>query len=234
MAHLFRFFINPNDIKENEAVIKEKGLIFRISRVLRLQPIERIAVLDNKGNEYLCSIKSISNNEIYLGVLKKGFYKEKLIVNAYIPLIKKDKFELIVEKLTEIGVSRIIPILSKNCKIKSINIERLKKIAKESAEQSGKYIIPEIDKVITLNNAVERVTGLNIVLYRNAKDKIESLKNKTEKEINLFLGPEADFADEEIDNFIKNKFNLVTLGKQIFKTETAAIIGTYVIKELSN
>ena len=228
MAHLFRFFVNPEYIKDNKAIITNKELVFRISRVLRLQLRERIAILDNKGNEYICTIDSINNAQVSLNILKKESHKEKIELNVYASLIKKPRFELTVEKLTEIGVSKITPVISKNCKINSINIERLRKIAKESAEQSGKYFIPEIGEVRNLNDIIKEVKNdFNVVLYKNAKDKISSIK-KSDK-INLFIGPESDFTDEEIETFIENKFKLVTLGDQLFRTETAAIIGAYLI-----
>ena len=228
MAHLFRFFINPESIKKDIVTITEKYIVFRISRVLRLQPRERIAILDNKGNEYLCTVNSISNNEVSLNILKKESHKEKIELNVYASLIKKPRFELMVEKLTEVGVSKIIPIVSKNSKIKSINIERLRKIAKESAEQSGKYFIPEISEVRNLNDVIKEVKNdFNVVLYKNAREKIQDIRIK--KQVNLFIGPESDFTDEEIETFIENKFKLVTLGDQLFRTETAAIIGAYIM-----
>jgi 16S rRNA (uracil1498-N3)-methyltransferase len=139
-------------------------------------------------------------------------------------IIKKD-FELIVEKATELGVSHIVPLLCKRSEKKDVNLERLRKIAAEASEQSGRGEVPMVHDVISLENILKSsiLPEEKIFLHPEGKYIGDFLSAKNSKHIAVFLGPEGGFTPAEIEEFSVYRIPEVSLGSQTLRTETAAI-----------
>ena len=166
--------------------------------------------------------------------------------------LKKDNFELAVQKATELGVSHIVPILCERSEKKSIHMERLQKIAVEASEQSGRGDVPQIHPVVGLTELLQgnmlpktsdrplsdvRPTNLTdwfrpknkIVLHTsdesgNFQIQISNFqKENAQDELAVFIGPEGGFSDKEIGLFAEHSIPLASLGPQILRAETAVI-----------
>ncbi len=173
-------------------------------------------------------------------------------VSLYLSLIKKSNFELAVEKCTEIGVTEIYPIISERSDPshsawagQEKNILRLNKIVKEASEQSGRLILPTVFPIMSLEQAVSQVIkeGKEGVVFHTVSDSNDSPKNiptnslhlkKTNhsescpndfgRAICLFVGPEGGWTEKEMNLFKQNNFQIKSLGINILRAETAAII----------
>ena len=163
--------------------------------------------------------------------------------NIFQSILKTSKMELIIEKLTEIGINSFTPMITERTQKKDIvslsanKIERLKKISIESSEQSGKLHIPLVNNVINILK-LEPVNSdnMNVVFYENTEGAININKIKksdfNKKSICVFIGPVGGFSIDEI-NYLKNQNSLiVNLGNTIFKSDTAAIISVSLLKYL--
>lgn len=145
-------------------------------------------------------------------------------VTAIIALIKIDKFELSLQKLVELGVSRIVVLESKRCvvKIKDVakKIDRWNKIIFEAAKQSKRNYIPYIDAVIKIEEIINFKSELNYIAFEKANTKMNLIKNKS---ISFIIGPEGGFEDKEIEIISNLGFEIISLGKRILRAETASL-----------
>ncbi len=237
-----RFFINREISKTN--IIDNQEDVKHISKVLRLKLNDKIEVVDSNEKEYICEITDISKNSVEYKVLQEIDIKRELKVNIklYQGIPKGQKLDLIVQKLTEIGVYSITPVEFKRC-VSSIKeeketkkIARLQRIIYEAAKQSKRNHIPEIENPITFKELTKELkkNTINIVFYEceeknNLKSYFASLDLSTIKSIGVIIGPEGGITSEEIEELKANNCGVLTLGTRILRTETAAIVASAAI-----
>ena len=141
-------------------------------------------------------------------------------------LIKKDNFEMVTQKVVEIGVSVIVPILAERSEKKKVNMERLKKIAVEASEQSGRADVPEIFEETTLVDLFESgalppdkialdLTGIDFHKFVSGLNPVGAIA--------VFVGPEGGWSEKEIEFFKQHNVSILSLGSQILRAETASI-----------
>jgi 16S rRNA (uracil1498-N3)-methyltransferase len=229
---LHRFFIDE-PIHNKKITLLDKDLIHQLKNVFRLQAGDELIVLDNSGSEYLSKIELLSKEKAELTVLESKLVHNVVDKNIWIlaSLIKKDNFEWILEKCTELGVAHFIPIISERSEKKDLNMERAHKILKEASEQSGRGTIPGLYEILTLEDAVnyavqEKVTmiafHLSGTLFNDEIKKQYQEKSKQQK-IEVLIGPEGGWSDKEIE-FLKSKnIPVYSLGNQVLRAETAAV-----------
>lgn len=245
-----RFFGNFNFSKEEIGKIIEisdKNIIHQIRNVLRLKIGDEIILCDGKSNEAISKIIDPSATRFAEALAKRNGYKnflnleiikvfknnnepEKDIV-LYCAILKKENFELVVQKAVEIGVKEIIPVISKRTVKLNLKYDRLEKIIKEAAEQSGRGILPILRKAMDFKKAVEVAKQNNVNLFFDISgEKIteNQLKSNQEK-IGLFIGPEGGWDTGELEFAKDNKFEILSFGKLTFRAETAAIIASYIV-----
>ncbi len=222
---LHRFFVE-NPIEKKTFDITNQDLIHQWRTVFRYNVGSQVIVFDGSGVDYLCIITSLRNLGATVTVLEKmeGGKKQKRIVWVCLSLIKKNNFELAVEKITEIGVSNIVPVLSERSEKKNLNLERLKKIVKESSEQSGRADVPVIHPIIMLKEILnsELLPKKKIVLHLEGKY-IKDLVRESDFDLAVFIGPEGGFSQGEIGQFSEKNIPSVCFGEPVLRSETAAI-----------
>lgn len=234
-----RIFVQEKVINKRNIIITEKGIIHRLKDVLRFREGETLNIFNYQYGEYFCKIKTICDKKIVLDVIKKlntENIEPKIKINLFQAIIKKDKFEFVVEKTTEAGVFSITPVITDYTVKTNLNLERLNKIAIEAAEQSGRISIPTIKGITTFKNAIGGLKNNNQIstnfLFDIGGQPLKELIKyaKSKEEINIFVGPEGGFSEQEI-NLAKNlNIKIASFGTQIWKSETigAVIIG-YII-----
>ena len=158
---------------------------------------------------------------IYQIEKKHGFVPEREVI-LYMALIKKDNFEIVLEKATELGVSRIVPVQADRSEKKGVNYERAEKILQEASEQSGRATVPTLGEIINVN----KVPHENFVVFdpRGEVSAREYFSKNSKTPISLLIGPEGGFTDAEMDLFHGTKIPVVSTGHQILRAETAAIV----------
>lgn len=230
-----RFFIDRELIKASQAVIYGDD-VQHISKVLRLREGQRINLCDKVGLDYIAEIQSVSNKLVELNIIDKYPSKGEAKINTvlYQGIPKSTKMDLIIQKSTEMGIKKIVPVTTLRSIVKfesekdiKKKVERWSKIAEEAAKQSKRGIIPHIEKPMTLEKAIEDAKNLDISLVAYEQEEYNSIKatlNKhTPASIGFFVGPEGGFEASEIDNATKNGILSVSLGNRILRTETAGL-----------
>lgn len=236
-----KFFIETENLKENEEIWLTGSDVNHIKNVLRKKIDDKINICNSDTQKnYECVIKNIEENKIVCKILDevKSLAESNLNITIFQGLPKSDKMELIIQKSTELGVKTIVPVITKRTVIKlkdkdkQNKIDRWRKIAEVAAKQSGRDIIPTIENIINIADIKFDEFDKIFVLYENEekisiKDEIEQLKNNGKEELNIgiVIGPEGGFAESEIEQLRLNQnVSVVTLGKRILRTETVALV----------
>ncbi|AIT09041.1 16S rRNA methyltransferase [Candidatus Francisella endociliophora] len=225
------FFAEISQENRNLAISGEYYNYFK--NVLRLKKSDTIELFNNKdGLQYKTKIISIDNKAINLEVIDSRIVENEnpYTTNLYQSLIKNENFELVIQKATELGVNNIYPIITEYTNHKfdkkgfSKKIERWNKIAISATEQCGRVFIPTIHTPIELTNIKYSLEDLNLTLcpYSKTTDDFKT-KVQNHSNINIFIGPEGGFSDNEMSLFKQVDFKMINLGKRILKAETAPI-----------
>lgn len=236
---LHNFFIDQKIGAQKEIKIDDSGLLNQWRHVLRFNTGSSLVLFDNSGLEYLAQFVELTYRGATLAILKKQKNKflPKREIFLYQSLIKSDKFEWILEKGTELGVSHFCPVISARSVAKKINLVRAKKILIESSEQSGRGILPDIVEPVSLDSALSSLSAPAIALdptgspFSDFSKPSPSFEHEGSQSLNglnptafgVFLGPEGGFMPEELKCFTAKNIPIVSLGSQILRAETAAI-----------
>lgn len=236
---MHRFFVKPEQIVGDRITIVGSDA-HHIADVLRLSPGQRIIVCDGDGFEYESEILSCTKNEVKLSVIKvkKSTTEPSIRVILAQGMPKKaENLELVIQKATELGVSRFVPLISERTVVRpkegkmDTRLSRWGRIALEAAKQSQRAVVPVIDKPMSLKGFLETVPrdAFCIIPWEMEKDTgiKETLQWEQENRILrtavVLIGPEGGFSQEEIDEARRAGVIPVSLGPRILRTETAAI-----------
>lgn len=238
-----KFFVENNQINNNKIQILGDD-VNHISNVLRMKKEDELQICNqNTGENYLCQIVYFTKDSIECEIKSKIEKTTESNVNITIfqGIPKFEKMELIIQKNTEVGVKKIVPVLMERTvvkldeKVASKKIERWQKIAETAAKQSMRDIIPKIENVIKVKDIEFSNYDAVLVAYENEeknmlKQELKKIKDaKKTKENNTYniaiiIGPEGGIAEKEIDILKNDNVKFVSLGKRILRTETAGIV----------
>ncbi|HEX7332716.1 MAG TPA: 16S rRNA (uracil(1498)-N(3))-methyltransferase [Pyrinomonadaceae bacterium] len=208
--------------------------------VLRLKAGDEVYVFDGHGREFRCHIVSVSRHTAQLQVeteVEPAKPESQLQLNLCVALLKGEKFDLVVQKATELGVSKVTPLITRYADIHlrdesdaTKRVSRWQRIALEAAKQSGRAFVPEI----SAPTAFERVAneGLGVMFSERGGETLESLTNHAPGHITALVGSEGGWSDEEIESAQARNFHVITLGGRILRAETAAITVTALLQHL--
>lgn len=201
-------------------------------KVLRYVCGQKIMIFDGKGTLYEGQICDNDSKAVKARIVaqNKNWEGHPYELNmAVCPPKNIDRYEWFVEKATELGVDGIIPIAAKHSERRRVNIERLEKLVLGACKQSLKAKLPEISGIEAFKDFVDRVDtdDLNMIAFcseHEGKKKIlDVLKEVNKAKINVLIGPEGDFSNEEIDYALQKGFIPISLGKSRLRIETAAL-----------
>ncbi len=243
-----RFFVGKKNINlENKTCIIEGEDVKHISKVLRCRIGEELEICDNDNNEYICEITNIDKSQVELDIVEVVDIKREsdLKIKVYQGLPKGPKMEMILQKLTEVGVDEIILVQTKRTVVKvddkkeDKKIERWERIIYEAAKQSKRGKIPKLRGVLSFKEALAdmKENDFNIAPYENERTKSikQAIKGVDIKNIGIFVGPEGGFEDTEIKAIEEIGGQSVSLGPRILRTETASLVASsIVLYELSD
>ena len=236
-----RFF--TNEINEDNIIITGSDAN-HIGRSLRMKKGEEITVCCN-GIDYNCVINSITPDTIYLDLVSKNICASEPSVNVTLfqAVPKMDKLEYIIQKSVELGVSKIVPVLTRRCvsrpdeKDFSKKLPRLQKIAEQAAKQSGRGIIPEVMPVVDYKKALSMMSELDrtVILYEEQGGiSFRDVDFNDVKTIGLVVGSEGGFDPEETNSAVEAGAVRVWLGKRILRCETAPVTAISILMFLTN
>lgn len=221
--HRFRIDTIPQG---NHITITEERLVHQLNRVLRLAAGEEIILFSDEGIDTVFCITDITNKGILLTLVRTHTVTQPThTLIAAIGIPKGDAFELIVQKLTEIGVSEIVPLITSRTVKQSVRVDRLQAISDEALEQSGGTRRVLIREPISLATALETYPYQSVYFDTDTTKKHTLEKTAT---MIMYIGPEGGWSPEDAA-VLANKSTPATLGPRVFRTETAAIIGAYTL-----
>lgn len=201
---------------------------------LRIRIGDYLTVFDGRGVEYSCRVKDIKKDRTVLEVLDKAenVGESGISITLYLSVIKQDRYELAVQKVTELGVTRIVPVYSAYSQHNvSLNFDRLNKIAVSACEQCGRSRVPIIEQSIDFNELLKRAEKTHLIFpwEREMHGMLSDAIDKTKTDISVFIGPEGGITEEEKIKLTDVGAISVTLGRRILRAETAAIAALSVI-----
>jgi 16S rRNA (uracil1498-N3)-methyltransferase len=243
---MHRFFLTERTIAE-EKPVDLSPLARQLARVLRLQPGAQIEILDGEGNAYLVEIVSLSPRTGSGRVLARRIVESEpdARLTLYQCSLKADKFEWVLQKGTELGVSRFVPVISRRSIVRPAaallrKYERWRAIIREAAEQSGRGRLPALADPLDFTQVVETASGCRLLPYEeaNASPEVPSLGGAVRGQciaprpaVNLLIGPEGGFDPQEIDQVREAGWTITTLGPRILRAETAALAAVTVVMD---
>jgi 16S rRNA (uracil1498-N3)-methyltransferase len=243
---MHKFHIPSENISADKIIISDKGRVRHIKDVLRLKPKDKVILFDERANEYTADIEKVSSGGISLKVKEKSVStassKFRLTVACAIP--KKAKMDDIIDKLTQLGVDRIIPLKTGRTVVKIDKHKeagrkaRWEKIAVNAAQQSQRPGLPVIDPIKDIKEILEESRDFDLKLIPTLAGKRRFLKEIFAKacprNILVLIGPEGDFTPQEVAAALKTGFIPVTLGKLVLRVDTAAVTVTSFIRLYEN
>ena len=196
--------------------------------VLRLREGENVRVFDGEGREFSCEIGKIAKRETVLNIIeeiKPSAPASNLDLTLAVALLKGEKFDLVVQKAVELGVTKLTPVQTKRTDVKLRDVEkktgRWRKIALEAAKQSGRAQLMQIETILNFEEFVKTAEDAKILFAERGGGNFSKIEET--KKITAVIGSEGGWEDSEIEAARKNDFQIVTLKGRILRAETAAI-----------
>ncbi len=220
---IHRFFLHDK-IGSNESItITSESMINQFKNVFRFTKGDQVILFDNSGYDFTFSINDYGKDSVSLTRVDSH---ENIVLPLretflFASLVKKDNFEWIAQKATEIGVSHIIPIISERSEKKDLNIDRIQKIIIEAAEQSGRGTLPILYEITDLNSAILNYGHVKSIAWDPQAPKFVS--QDLVGSIGAYVGPEGGWSPQELSLFKEHGIHTRSLGPQILKSETAVI-----------
>ena len=208
----------------------------QVVRVLRMSPGDEIILLDNSGSEYRVSLTGLNRDTVEGDVLSvaNGRGEPSVHVTLYQGMLKGKGFQWVLQKGTEIGVTTFVPLICRRSVSQerhdrhSARYPRWDKIVAEAAEQSGRCLLPRVEPPISFEDACESTKGSSCVSLipwelEEAADLRSALRGMESQQVNIFIGPEGGFEEQEVEYARSCGILSVSLGRRILRAETAAI-----------
>lgn len=235
------FYITKDSIKEDKAIITGDEAR-HISRVLRMKKGDRVTLCDGEGTFYDAVLSSFEQDSVTADILssRESETEPKVQITIYQGIPKNPKLDTIVQKATEVGVVRIVPVDTARAvaKIdKAAKIERLNKIACEAAKQSKRGVALKVEMPLSFKDAALEASKADLAIIPYEEETEVSLKTvlKGNKftSVSIMIGPEGGFEKSEVELAKSLGIRSVTLGKRILRTETAGLcVSTAVLYEM--
>jgi len=225
----YRFFALPESFRD-ERVLLDSGETRHLRDVLRLAEGANVNVFDGCGREFSCTVVEIKKAETELLVLSElsaSSPESNYELTLAAAMLKGKKFDLIVQKAVELGVTRLMPLQTKRCDVKPRDaikrVERWRKIALESSKQTGRAKLMRVDEPFSLAELMSsEIPREEIILFSEREGEAFSSIGDRDR-ITAVVGPEGGWDDEELNDARSSGIAIVTLGGRILRAETAAI-----------
>jgi 16S rRNA (uracil1498-N3)-methyltransferase len=231
-----RFFVSESGFEDQHVRLSAEQA-HQVCHVLRLQAGDRIVVLDNAGYTYEVTLATVTKKEAAGQIKSKrpASGEPKVQITLFQSLLSRDKFEWVLQKSTEVGVARFVPVqtersITRAKQIDAKKLTRWRRIVTEAAEQSHRGRIPEIEEASTWKETISRLREFDRSLIAATSGQTRSLKEalgsdtKPLSSIAILIGPEGGFSEDEVKQACDGGAVPVGLGPRILRTETAAMI----------
>ncbi len=232
---MYQFFVTEEQIGREFITITGAD-VNHIKNVLRMRPGETIRVSNQKGQDYFCKISEVGEDFVQADILETEAATTELPGKIYLfqGIPKGDRMEHVIEKAVELGVYEIIPVRMRYCVVKlddkkqQAKLKKWQALAMAAAKQSKRSLVPNIHPVMSYKEAIAYAfqSEACLIPYENengmegTKAALKKIRGK--ESVSILIGPEGGFAPEEIEA-VKSRGEVISLGKRILRTDTAAI-----------
>lgn len=204
--------------------ILDKDLLNQWKNVFRFHKGDTVVLFDGSGEEFHAVFHKLTGKDAELEVVEtvENLKKSCREVVLFASILKKDNFELVLEKATELGVSFIVPIISDRTVKKEIREDRLARIIHEATEQSGWTRPPKLHEPVTFEEALNSFESVPKIIFDEDGETFHKAQ-LPEGKFGIFIGPEGGWSDKEKELFKQKNIQVCTLGDQTLRAETASI-----------
>jgi 16S rRNA (uracil1498-N3)-methyltransferase len=238
---MHRFYLPPEKMSGSSLTLHE-GDAHHAVDVLRLRKGEEVTVLDGAGREVRCEVESVHRRDVLLKVCKSLLHEPLPYSVTLIQAVPKGKtFETIIQKATELGVAKIIPLLSSrvvvhlNDESTESKIEKWRHVAIEAIKQCGSAWLPQIEKPLSFPELLKQAERFDLSMVgflgsgtshpRTFFEDFAREHQRQPKRVALWVGPEGDFSPEEVSAILSLGTKPITMGPLVLRSDTAAIYG---------
>ena len=233
--NLLRLYLPGEDLAPGKLCPLSEGQVHYLRNVMRKSAGERLRVFNGRDGEWLCTLVELNKNKALVKaddkLLEQSGSPDVWVIAAP---VKKEAFDLMVEKASELGAARFVPVLTERTVVRKINQERLQAIAIEAAEQSERLDVMEVTPLADLKKYLDSfVNGRNLIfcLERAEAESIDVVARKLQQKPRaLLIGPEGGFSEHEISFLRKKATYTVSLGPRILRAETALLAALAVLQ----
>ena len=236
-----RVYIPPERITGEQIALQSREARY-ILAVLRLGPGDEVTVFDGAGNEYRTELTEDDERGMYLAI-QEGARPERespLQITLGQALLKGERMKFVIQKATELGVNRIIPLVTSRTiplvegERESLRRERWQRIAQEAAKQSGRAMVPEIEAVHELADFLAQSAGARIMLWEGEPAPLREVVKRIDAQagMTLLIGPEGGFSEQEVTVAQAHGFLVAGLGQRVLRAETATLSVLTIIQHL--
>lgn len=241
-SNTYRFFVAPEAIEGRAVAIDDPGLIHQLSHVLRLAPGDRITLLDNSGWEYIVALEHVDRDQVRGAIEQRRLAdtEPRLKLALYVALLRGERFEWVLQKGTELGVTAFVPVVCQRSVIDDIadisgaKVERWERIVREAAEQSRRAKLPKLRPAMLFETACEHAVRRSraFVLWEGdgatslralLRDQPGAAAGAAPFSISLLSGPEGGLTESELATAVMYRIGLASLGPRTLRAETAPL-----------
>jgi 16S rRNA (uracil1498-N3)-methyltransferase len=226
--HFENFFVEPDKISVDR--VRFDGSEFHhLVKVKRKAVGDQVNVVDGTGNFYSTRLIEIKSGHAIGEIAKKQRRVGELAVSIQLVqgVIRHQRMDWIIEKGTELGVDRFIPLQTEYCQFRpsELKFQRWKRLARNAVKQCGRSVLPKVDDLpdCLRSSSVIFAHPLKHVGVKNVIEKMQQKHQQPLQSISLIVGPEGGFSDTEVEQFLRWGYNQVDLGQRRLRAETAAI-----------
>ena len=227
-----RIYIPPERIGDEGISLQSKEARY-ILAVLRLGPGDEVTVFDGEGREYRTALFDDYEGGVYLSIQEELNPERESPVRITLGqgLLKGEKMKFVIQKATELGVDRIIPLVSSRSiplvegERETLRIERWRRIAQEAAKQCGRTVVPDVTQIHELDDFFSQGEGTRMILWEEEPTPLREVIEKIDPKrgITLLIGPEGGFSEDEVSTAQGSGFLVAGLGQRILRAETASL-----------
>ncbi len=238
-----RFYVAPGML-DGDAIALDESLTRRLAKVLRLRAGDEIVLFDGTGAEARVRLDTISDRAAEVSIVERvaSPAEPSVRVHLYQSVTKGERFEWLLEKATEIGVARFVPLMTARAVVKASGegnrIDRWRRIVVEAAEQCERGAVPIVDAPQPFADALASAPGLILVPYEHAGDRAPSIPALLSQEIDalfalgevsILIGPEGGYEAAEVQQAIAAGASVVTMGARVLRSETAGLVAATLV-----
>ncbi len=228
-------FIGDFDFSRRRLTVSDKSFVNQLKKVLRLNSGDEVIVADGKLREARARVVGFEKDFVEFDIVEVVGNNNEPRVSAvlYCALLKRENFELVAQKATEVGIAELVPVAAERTVKLGLKRDRLEKIIREAAEQSGRGIVPRLSLTLSFKDALEdaRDNDVNFFFEGNGPRGFPSCASEVARSrtVGVFIGPEGGWSDDEVGLAKEKKIGIVSLGPLTLRAETAAIVASYLV-----